>query len=326
MLIAIALLFVTVSEASIGIFVKLVDGQIPILTLNFYRVFFAALFLLGVIALSQRTALSFPRRNIRDVLIIGALIATQISLFNIAMTLAPVANVVVFWSIAPFFVGIFSTIFLKERPRPEYALVFLLALVGIGVAEPVSLDFSSWSPEQLGNFIALTTGAVYAALVTYLRSEGKTESRVDILWFMVAASVYLSPALLIFGPGDLFAPSTTTLLGAPVPVLVWAAALGILSTGIAYYCISYVLRKINANIYALIDIIVSPIVAGALAFFVFTEVPSTRTLIGGAILLFSGAILTVLRNRAKDDDGATWADKYLPKRKVKPEPLEKTLK
>lgn len=298
MLPALALAIVTMAEASIGIFVKLVDSQVPLLALNFYRVFFAALFLLPVVAATNRGALRFPQNNLRDVLIIGALIALQISLFNTAMTLAPVANVVVFWSIAPFFVFIFSSVFLNERPRPVYAIIFLLAIVGVFIAKPVSLA-AGWGPEQIGNLIALSTGAVYAAMVTYLRSEGRSESSVDILWFMVAASVYLAPALLFVGPGPLFAPSTSTLFSVSVPVIVWIIALGAFSTGLAFFCISYVLQRINANIYSLIDIIVSPVVAALLAFLIFTEVPSTSTVVGGSVLLFAGALLTMLRNRAE---------------------------
>jgi len=292
----VALAFVTLAEASIGIFVKLVDGAIPIATLNFYRVAFAALFIFGALLLTQRSALRFPRDNIRDILIVGFLIALQISLFNTAMSLAPVANVVIFWSVAPFFVFIFSSIFLKERPQPIYIPIFLIAFVGTLIAEPLSFT-AAWTTEQLGNLIALSTGIVYAALVTYLRREGKTETRVDILWFMLAASIYLLPALFVFGPGQFLAESTRSLLGVSVPVGLWAICLGMLSTGVAYFGISIVLRKIDANIYALIDIIVSPVIAGILAFLIFAEIPSERTMLGGTVLLLSGALLSYLRTR-----------------------------
>lgn len=294
---ALALLVVTVSEASIGIFVKLAGDQVPILALNFYRVFFATLLLWPLVAWSERGPIRFPHKNLRDIAIIGALIALQISLFNYAMTLTSVANAVVFWSIAPFFVGIFSTVFLGERPRPVYALVFALALVGIVLAKPVSFAGGEWSATQLGNVVALATGVVYAALVTYLRSEGKTETKVDVLWFMLAASLYLAPTLLISGPGDLLATSDIRLLGASVPVLLWVVGLGMFSTGLAYYCIGYVLRYLNANLYSLIDIIVSPLVAATLAYFIFGEVPMASLVAGGAVLLLSGGLLTVLRNR-----------------------------
>jgi drug/metabolite transporter (DMT)-like permease len=290
-------MIVTLAEASIGIFVKLVDGQIPIWTLNFFRVFFATLTIAPLLWLLRRESLRFPDKNWRDILLIGALIATQISLFNLAMTLAPVANVVVFWSVAPFFVFIFSSLFLHERPHWSYAFVFLVALIGIVIAEPISFGQGNWTNVQLGNALALVTGAVYAALVTYLRSEGRSETRVDIFWSMLAASVYLLPGAFLYGFGSAFAASSTTMWGAELPVLTWAVGLGVFSTGFSFFFISLVLRQISANIYSLIDIIVSPIIAAFLAWLIFTESPSQDTVLGGALLLTAGAILTLLRNQ-----------------------------
>ena len=40
------LLLITMSEATIGVFVKLTDGRIPIQTLNFYAILTAAAFLM----------------------------------------------------------------------------------------------------------------------------------------------------------------------------------------------------------------------------------------------------------------------------------------
>ena len=292
-----ALAVVAISEASIGIFVKLVGDQIPILTLNFYRVCFAAVFILLAVLVTKPQALRFPKNNLRDILIIGALIALQISLYNTAMILAPVANVVIFWSIAPFFVFIFSTLFLGERPHWSYLLIFLAAFVGVAIAEPISFNADMWSGVQLGNLLALITGVVYAGLVTYMRHEGTTESNVDVFWFMVAASMYLFPALLFFGWGDIFATSVYTAFGYSVPVLLWAIGLGVISTGLAFFGMSIVLKRFSANIYSLIDIITSPIIAAFLAFLVFSEMPAMETIIGGAILVVAGMTLTFLRHR-----------------------------
>ncbi len=148
----------------------------------------------------------------------------------------------------------------------------------------------------MGNLIALFDGAVYAGLVTYIRREGKTETNVDIFWFMLAATVYLSPALLFFGVGDLFTAPAAATVGLGVPAVVWVVALGVISTGVAFFFISRVLGKISANIYSLVDIIVSPIIAAALAYLVFAEFPSQQMVLGGAILLLSGFLLTYLRN------------------------------
>jgi drug/metabolite transporter (DMT)-like permease len=280
------LFLVTVSEATIGVFVKLTGGNVPILTLNFYRVFFAFLFLLAVVPFLDRNFLRIFRSNIRDILIVGALIALQISMFNIAMSLAPIANVVIFWSIAPFFVFIFSAIFLKEKVRKEHIFIFLVALVGIVIAKPLS------GGNALGNVIALIDGAVYAGLVTYLRSENKTESPAQVMWFMLAAALFLMPAIFFNGLGDLGRMIDYPVLGVSLPVIVWVACLGVVSTGVAYLFITLSLRKIKASVYSLVDIIVSPAIAAFFGFLIFSEVPSENMIYGGILLLISGFWLT----------------------------------
>ena len=280
------LLIVTLAEASIGVFVKLVGSNVPIFTLNFYRVLFAAIFLAVGVPLLTKKRLKFPKHNTKDILIVGALIALQISFFNVAMSLAPIANVVIFWSVAPFFAFIFSTIFLKEKPKKVHILIFLIAIAGIIIAKPLD------GGHTLGNLIALADGAVYAAMVTYLRSEGITEDTVDIFWFMSMATVYLLPFLFIFGPGELGKLIPYEALGASIPVIVWVVCLGMISTGLAFLFISEVLKKIDANVYSLVDIIVSPVVASVLGYLVFTEIPSKHMIFGAALLLISGFWLT----------------------------------
>jgi len=276
------LLMVTLAEATIGVFVKLTAGAIPIQTLNFYAVSFAAVFLLATLPLATGKRLRAPWGNLRDTLLVGILIAAQISVFNFAMTRAPIANVVVFWSVAPFFVFIFSTLFLKEKPRKVHALIFAVAILGIVLAKPLE------GGHMLGNLVALADGAVYAAMIVYLRSEGKSEPGNDIAWFMVAAALILSPALIVYGPGDIFMMVHYEILDADLPVVLWAAGLGFVSTGVAYLCISIVLKTINANIYSLVDIIVSPVVAAFLGYAVFGEIPSDNMIYGGTLLLGSG--------------------------------------
>jgi len=277
---------ITVSEATIGVFVKLTDGRIPIQTLNFYALAFATVFLMAAMPLATGQRLRFPRGNLTDTIVIGVLIAAQISVFNFAMTLAPIANVVIFWSVAPFFTFLFSWLFLGERARKSYLWIFALALAGIVVAKPLEGGYMA------GNLVALGDGAVYAAMVTYMRYEGKTEAGNAIAWSMLAGALALSPAALLAGPGAVTATIAYPALGMALPVMLWAVCLGVVSTGFAYFGISIVLRRLRANAYALVDIIVSPVVAALLGYLIFGEVPAPTMILGGAMLLAAGFWLT----------------------------------
>lgn len=82
-------------------------------------------------------------------------------------------------------------------------------------------------------------------------------------------------------------------LGKSLPVMLWAACLGLVSIGFAYLGISIVLKSINANVYSLIDIIVSPAVATLWGFLIFNEVPPSSMLYGGILVLGAGFWLTL---------------------------------
>jgi drug/metabolite transporter (DMT)-like permease len=247
------------------------------------------------------------KKNIKPVLIIGLLIALQISSFNLAMTLTTIANAVIFWSVAPFFVFIFSTFFLKEKVRKEHIVVFVVAFIGLLIAKPLS------GGHVVGNLIALLTGAFYAATITYMRYEGETDSASMIFWYMFMASVYLLPALFILGPGQLDKMIYYETLGFSLPVILWVVGLGVISTGVAYIFIALVLKKINAIIYSLIDIIVSPIVAGILGFIIFNEVPTINVVIGGFFLLSSGFVLTAYMSDREKHFVQKFIDKHFKK-------------
>lgn len=289
------LILITLSEATIGVFVKLTGDAIPIQTLTFYALAFAAAFLAVALPFATDRPHRFPRGNLKDTVIIGALVALQISVFNYAMTLVPIANAVVFWSVAPFFVFIFSALFLGEPAKKSYILIFGLALAGIVLAKP--LEGGNW----FGNLVALGDGAIYAAMVTYMRHEGREEPGNDIFWSMAAGAVLLSPSLILVGPGDIGALVAYPSLGLSLPVMLWAMCLGVVSTGFAYFGISLVLKQINANVYALVDIIVSPVVAASLGYLVFAEVPARGMIMGGGLLLLSGFLLTRDMSRGKEN-------------------------
>lgn len=280
------LALITMSEATIGVFVKLTDGRIPVQTLTFYAFLFATAFLMLAMPKANKQPLELPHGNWKDTFLIGALIAAQSGFFNYAMTLVPIANAVIFWSVAPFFTFILSWLFLGEKAKKSYILIFGIALTGIVIAKPLQEGY------MLGNMVALGVGAIYAAMITYMRHEGKTETGNDIAWSLLFAALIMSPSVIFVGLGDVTGMIRYESLGVSLPVMLWAAGLGLISIGFAYFGISIVLKSINANIYSLVDIIVSPAVATLWGFLIFNEVPPTSMLYGGVLLLGAGAWLT----------------------------------
>lgn len=282
------LVIITIVEALIGIWVKLVGNSIPIFTLNFYRVFFAFIFLAITLPFLGKNFLKINKSDIKPAIIIGLLIALQISTFNIAMKLAPVANVVILWSIYPFFVFIFSKMFLHEKADLGHFFIFALGLIGIYITEPFS------GGNIIGNSVSLAGGIIFASLITYIRKEDKSKPAGIIFWFFFFATLFLLPMIFIFGTGDLFLIQKTAIANFEInaPPILWILGLGVISTGIAYLFMTFSLKRINANIYSLIDLLVSPIMAGIFAFLILKESPSSNMITGGIILIISAFLLT----------------------------------
>ena len=79
------------------------------------------------------------------------------------------------------------------------------------------------------------------------------------------------------------------------------------STGVAYMFITIALQRISANVYSLVDIVVSPVVAAVFGYLIFNEVPSTNLVFGGVLLLGSGFWLarTMVQDQAAEREQAT---------------------
>lgn len=82
-----------------------------------------------------------------------------------------------------FFTFIFSRLFPGEEAYRSYVLIFAAAITGIVLAKPLQ------GGHMPGNLVALAGGVVYAAMVTYMRYEGKTETSHDIAWSMPAGAI-----------------------------------------------------------------------------------------------------------------------------------------
>lgn len=61
------------------------------------------------------------------------------------------------------------------------------------------------------------------------------------------------------------------------------------------------MKSIDANVYALVDIIVSPVVASIFGYLIFAEVPGRGIIYGGALLLAAGFWLTREMSRGREN-------------------------
>ena len=200
--------------------------------------------------------------------------------------LLPLPEVTALGYAAPLLVVVFGSMFLGERVRAVRLVAVALGLAGVLVVLSPRLEVTGeiGAREALGAVVTLG-GAVFAALAqVFVRRLTMTEGTASIVfWFSATASV-LSLATIPFG-WVLPAPREAILL-------VLAGVLG----GFGQILLTSAYRNAEAGLVAPFDY-ASMLLAVAIGYGVFGEVPSRSTLAGAAIVIAAG-ILIIWRERA----------------------------
>ena len=186
---------------------------------------------------------------------------------------------------APLLVVVFGAMFLGEAVRKVRLLAVALGLLGVLVvlSPRLSVTDDLSTRETLGAVVTLG-GAVFAALAQiFIRRLTMTEGTASlVVWFSVTATV-LSLVTLPFG------------WVVPRP---WEAAFlvaaGLLG-GVGQICLTSAYRYAEAGLVAPFDY-ASMLLAVAIGYLVFAEVP-TRTTLGGAAIIIAAGILIIWRER-----------------------------
>ncbi len=259
---------------TIGVLVKTIGDAIPVMTLNFYRLFFAFLFLVMVVPFIDKKWHKISKQDAKEYFIIGVLYAISLSLYTAANRYAPVQNVVLINYSYPFFVLLFGYFLIKEKITTTKIITLIISSIGLAVINPFQFGEGTF-----GNVLALIGAVFYGLLITEMRKEDEGHTIGDVIWFLMFGSLVLLPFPFIYGFGDFMSVWPLLLI------------LGFLSTGLAYLLYNLALQKIEAEICSMTATILTPLVSIALAIIILSESLSTRTLIGGSLLIIAGIYL-----------------------------------
>jgi drug/metabolite transporter (DMT)-like permease len=101
--------------ATIGVLVKLIGNNVPVMTLNFLRIFIGFVALIIFIPFIDRTWFKVTKKDLKEFFLIGVVYAIAISLYTSANIFAPIQNAVLINYSYPFFVLLFGYFLLKEK-------------------------------------------------------------------------------------------------------------------------------------------------------------------------------------------------------------------
>lgn len=259
-----------------GLFGKLISVSAVIIVLG--RVFFASLFLLLILGyLKQGLKLD----QVKDYVLLGFLglvLTVHWCTFFQAIKLSSVAIGLLTFSTFPVFVAFLEPIFFQEKITITSCLIALTTLTGVFLIIP---NFELSNTLCQGALWGIVSGFTFALLTILNRKLVKKYSSITVsIYQNLVAMILLFPMLLVIKPQ--FHPLD----------FLWLALLGVVFTGIAHTLFIKGLTHVRAQTASIISSL-EPIYGIIAAIFLFGNIPSMRTIIGGTIILISALYVTI---------------------------------
>lgn len=272
---------------SVAIFVSMSSfikaaGQVPAGQIVFFRSFFAVFPILVMLAWQHQLRTALATRRPFNHILRGVVGVSSMGLSFFALTRLPLPEAVTLNYAQPLLVVVFSALFLGETVRIYRWSAVLAGLVGVCIVSWPKLTLfgpsAEMSPDTAGVVAALVAASISAVAVLLVRNLVQTERTATIvLWFSLTASV---TGALTFPFG------WAALSPLQVTYLVAAGFVG----GIAQILMTEAYRHADVSTVAPFEY-TSMLLAIIVGYFVFAEVPTIHTLVGGAIVVAAGLFI-----------------------------------
>ena len=185
--------------------------------------------------------------------------------FITAVYTTSTANVVFILAFNTMFAAFLSWLFLKERPRPVTLAAMVVMLVGVLVIVGDGMS----SGNLFGDVMALVTAFSIASAITITRASGKDMG--------FTALVAVAAPLLVAA----YMVSDT---GLQVAAPWWIIFNGAVITPVAFFCLATGPKYITGPEVAMFYLL-ETVLAPVWVWMIFSEVPSTASMVGGTILI-----------------------------------------
>lgn len=209
----------------------------------------------------------------------GIAVACTSTLGNIsyigAVVHAPAANVVFLIALTPVIAASLSHVILGEKVHAYTWTATILALCGAALITSQGIDSGHW----VGDALAITSAFCSATILTIIRATGS-----KVATSLALGSLASSAIALLF-----FQIDPSSLLGSGsfgVPTLVWLGLNGLIVMPLATVLLARgprLLPSADVSMFFMLETILTPIWTWML----FAEVPSSRVLIGGSLLILT---------------------------------------
>jgi drug/metabolite transporter (DMT)-like permease len=238
------------------------------------RVAFASLALLGIISISGIKLRLDSRQDLLLLALLGLLLAVHWLMFFQSIQISTVAVALLSYSTFPVFAALLEPLF-DEKISLKSLLLALTAFLGAAIIVP---SFDLTATITRGVLWGILSGFAFALLAVFNRKFAKRYSGLVIVFYedMAAALILLPTAFLLDYQLNLRA-------------LLLLAFLGILSTAVAHSLFIGGMRNVKARTASIIATL-EPVYGILFAMLLLKEIPSTRTFLGGILIVGAAAL------------------------------------
>lgn len=214
---------------------------------------------------------------------VGVIGAIGTAAFIPAFKLSSVANVSLIYAAAPLIAAMLAWLAIGERFTRRTLIGSLCALIGVGVIVSGSIGKVNLTGDALALVMTIAMATIMVIYRKYTDTPGAGPS--------VLQSLFLIPPSFVFG-----APFQTE----PFEIAI-LAAFGLLFA-IASVTLAEGAKRVPSGQTALLSALETPL-APVFAFFIFAEIPSNATFLGGTVVLM--AVLLSIKDEATPEAALT---------------------
>jgi len=257
--------------------------------ISFWRMFLSSFFLWGYSIFYSKNlqSLSYPNR-IRTFLS-GILLGIHFILFYEAVKITTIANATFLGTLAPFFTLLIELILYRRSYKKIIYFGLLVAVSGTVLV--LINDFDLSSKYTLGNIYAVLCSLCISISFLIAEKVRNTEGTIEY-----TRMLYGIAGLTIFIIGNFYIETFIVTERIEILGFIFLALVPtILGHNIFYYCIKFTTPTIVGTVP-----LGEPILASIMAFFLFNELITLNTAIGGALCVYG--IFVILRNRSFTSD------------------------
>lgn len=256
---------------------------------GFWRFLFAMPLLLILAARPRGEGI---RRPSKWMMLAGLFFALDLSFWHYGIVMTSVANATVLCNLTPVVVTLFGWVVFRERPARLFILALVLAMGGAFAMAAAASGQQGTNP-LLGDLFSLSVSLWYSGYFLAVKAARSSAGAMRITLWATGLGVPLLGAVALLLGEDMIPASSAG----------WAACVGL---GVMHVVgqggVAWSLGKLPASVTA-VTILIQPIVASLLSWWVFGETLTPIQALGGVLVL--AAIVLAQWSSRKPKDGPT---------------------